>query len=324
MVDTAACADGRTSRCPERSSRMRRSVVIAACCGGACWVPRARRRAAGHVPPVLGGAGASTLGGLVNFVAVRAGRGTIVARSGRGGRCRRARAADPRRATASPAPRRRLDHRALRRRRTLVLAERSMRSGTRLLVVWTRERSACASGSRCPSSSPSTRSRPTAARSTCCATRRPAGGRYDVMALDLRTGRLRGRPDHGPARARRADGRHPALADDEPRRALGLHALQRARRTSSTRSTRSRARRAASTSRAATSRPSRCELERIDRCTSVARRRSTCARSSSSRPGRDPATTATLRCGRGGGVPWLPITDAVSSALRRAPGALVR
>ena len=93
-----------------------------------------------------------------------------------------------------------------------------------------------------------TRSRPTAASSRCSRYRRWARD-YDVLALDLRTGRLNAEADHGPARARRADGRRAAVARDERRRPLGRTRSTAARRTSSTRSTRSRARRAASTSR---------------------------------------------------------------------------
>ena len=195
-------------------------------CGGAAGSGE-RVGGGGPVSPVLGGSGVSTWTGRVNFVAVSAGRDTIIQRVVRNGGVVERTPAD-RRPLRHPRRRlRRLDHRALRRRpdarprRAHAVHDQDppARAGHARPC-------ARASASRCPSSSPSTRSRPTAARSTCCAIRR-RGRRYDVMALDLRTGRLRGEPDHGSARARRADGRHPAHPDDEPRHALGLHALQR-------------------------------------------------------------------------------------------------
>jgi hypothetical protein len=61
---------------------MRRSWVIAAC-GAGLLAPGSAFAAGGPVPPVQGGAGVSTPGGLVNYVAASAGRGTLVERVSR-------------------------------------------------------------------------------------------------------------------------------------------------------------------------------------------------------------------------------------------------
>ena len=127
---------------------------------------------------------------------------------------------------------RRLDHGALRRR-----AARSCSPSDRRAPItrapgcscWTRGPSACASASRLPEFVSVDAISPDGRDALRAALSEDAGRAlvYDVMALDLRDRPVPRRPDHGPARAGRADGRHPAAADDEPRRALGLHALQR-------------------------------------------------------------------------------------------------
>src|SRR3954454_12244018 len=58
---------------------MRRSWVIAACAAG-LLVPESAAAGGGPVPAVQGGAGVSTPGGDVNYVAVHAGRGTLLER----------------------------------------------------------------------------------------------------------------------------------------------------------------------------------------------------------------------------------------------------
>src|SRR5215218_10299264 len=63
---------------------MRRSWLIAAC-GAGLLVPTSAYAGGGPVAPVQGGAGVSTTGGTVNFVAVKAGRGTVVERVRRDG-----------------------------------------------------------------------------------------------------------------------------------------------------------------------------------------------------------------------------------------------
>ena len=148
----------------------------------------------------------------MNYVAVAAGRNTLRrarARSGGDGRTQRGCVARPLRHPRRR--RRRLDHRAL-GRRAHARARRARRTQpltrTRLLVLDTRtlgvrKRIALPEFVSVDAISPDGR------RSTCCAIRRRAGGLdYDVMALDPRRAAAR-RADHGPARARRADGRHP-------------------------------------------------------------------------------------------------------------------
>jgi dipeptidyl aminopeptidase/acylaminoacyl peptidase len=63
---------------------MRRSLVIAAC-GAGLLAPGSAFAGGGPVPPVLGGAGVSTPGGSVNYLAIPAGRDTIVQRVSRDG-----------------------------------------------------------------------------------------------------------------------------------------------------------------------------------------------------------------------------------------------
>jgi hypothetical protein len=174
---------------------MRRSWVIAACTAG-LLAPASASAGGGPVSPVLGGSGVSTWTGLVNFVAVSAGRDTIVERVIRnGGVVERTRligghygipgAAYDGSTTGLSAD-----------GRTLVLAEfASTMTRTRLLVLDTRnlrvrKRIALPEFLSVDAISPDGR--------TLYVLRYPkahAGGlTYDVMALDLRTGRLHGNP----------------------------------------------------------------------------------------------------------------------------------
>jgi hypothetical protein len=174
---------------------MRRSWVIAACTAG-LLTPASASAGGGPVSPVLGGSGVSTWTGPVNFVAVSAGRDTIVERVIRnGGVVERTRligghygipgAAYDGSTTGLSAD-----------GRTLVLAEftRTM-TRTRLLVLDTRnlrvrKRIALPEFLSVDAISPDGR--------TLYVLRYPksqtGGLTYDVMALDLRTGRLRGNP----------------------------------------------------------------------------------------------------------------------------------
>ena len=174
---------------------MRRSWVIAACAAG-LLAPASASAAGGPVPPVLNGSGVSTWTGSVNFVAVSAGPDTIIQRVIRnGGVVERTRliaghygipgAAFDGSTTGLSAD-----------GGTLVLAEfTSNMTRTRLLVLDTpnlrvRKRIALPEFVSVDAISPDGR--------TLYVLRYPkaqAGGlEYDVMALDLRTGRLRGDP----------------------------------------------------------------------------------------------------------------------------------
>jgi hypothetical protein len=171
---------------------MRRSWVLAACVAG-LLAPASASAAGGPVSPVLGGSGVSTWTGPVNYVAVSAGRDTIIERVTRnGGTVERSRligghygipgAAYDGSTTGLSAD-----------GRTLVLAE-FMRSTTRtrLLVLDTetlrvRKRVSLPEFLAVDAISPDGR--------TLYVLRYPkAQATYDVMALDLRTGRLRGEP----------------------------------------------------------------------------------------------------------------------------------
>jgi hypothetical protein len=171
---------------------MRRSWVIAACAAG-LLAPASASAAGGPVAPVVGGSGVSTWTGRVNFVAVSAGRDTIIQRVVRnGGVVERSRLIEghygiPGAAYDGSTTGLSADG------RTLVLAEftRST-SRTRLLVLdtrnlRTRKRIALPEFLSVDAISPDGR--------TLYVLRYPKTlATYDVMALDLRTGRLRGEP----------------------------------------------------------------------------------------------------------------------------------
>jgi hypothetical protein len=172
---------------------MRRSWVIAACAAG-LLTPASASAGGGPVPPVVGGSGVSTWTGRVNFIALSAGRDTIIQRVVRnGGVVERTRligghygipgAAYDGSTTGLSAD-----------GRTLVLAEFTRSTTrTRLLVLdtrtlRTRKRIALPEFLSVDAISPDGR--------TLYVLRYATKGvqTYDVMALDLRTGRLRGKP----------------------------------------------------------------------------------------------------------------------------------
>ena len=206
---------------------MRRSWVMAVCAAG-LLAPGSAVAAGGPVPPVQGGrASASTAAGALR-------------RGAADGNTRVERVAAPvgaverrapyRRPLRRPGRRlRRLDDRALRRRSTLVLARITKHYPPKSPACsWsTRRPSPCASASRLPGFIAVDAISPDGRRSTPCATAARASSRTTSCALDVQSGQLAEDADHGPARARREDGRRPAGADDEPRRPLGLHALHR-------------------------------------------------------------------------------------------------
>jgi len=174
---------------------MQRSIVIAACAVG-LLVPESAFAGGGPVAPVLGGAGVSTAGGTVNYVAVGAGRDTVVERVRReDGTVERAARLDGRYGVPGAA----YDGTTTglsADESTLVLAERSNAlTRTRLVVLDTRtlgvrKRITLPEFVSVDAISPDGR--------TLYVLRYPkarAGGlTYDVMALDLRTGQLRGEP----------------------------------------------------------------------------------------------------------------------------------
>jgi hypothetical protein len=171
---------------------MRRSWVIAVCAAG-LLAPASASAAGGPVSPVLGGSGVSTWTGPVNFVAVSAGRDTIIERVIRnGGVVDRTRLIEghygiPGAAYDGSTTGLSADG------RTLVLAEFTpTTTRTRLLVLDTRnlrvrKRIALPEFLSVDAISPDGR--------TLYVLRYPKTlATYDVMALDLRTGRLRGDP----------------------------------------------------------------------------------------------------------------------------------
>jgi hypothetical protein len=174
---------------------MQRSIVIAACAVG-LLVPESAFAGGVPVAPVLGGAGVSTAGGTVNYVAVGAGRDTVVERVRReDGTVERAARLDGRYGVPGAA----YDGTTTglsADESTLVLAERSNAlTRTRLVVLDTRtlgvrKRITLPEFVSVDAISPDGR--------TLYVLRYPkarAGGlTYDVMALDLRTGQLRGEP----------------------------------------------------------------------------------------------------------------------------------
>jgi dipeptidyl aminopeptidase/acylaminoacyl peptidase len=174
---------------------MRRSWVIAACAAG-LLAPASASAGGGPVSPVLGGSGVSTWTGAVNFVAVSTGPDTIIERVIRnGGVVERTRVIEghygiPGAAYDGSTTGLSADG------RTLVLAEFTRATTrTRLLVLDTRtlrvrKRIALPEFVSVDAISPDGR--------TLYVLRYPksqgGGLTYDVMALDLRTGRLRGEP----------------------------------------------------------------------------------------------------------------------------------
>ena len=171
---------------------MRRSWLIAICAAG-LLAPETAAAGGGPVAPVQGGAGVSTTGGQVNYVAVHAGRDTLVERIRRGdGTVERTRliqggygvpgAAYDGSTTGLSAD-----------GSTLVLAARQ--SGTRLLVLDTetlrvRKRLTLPEFVSVDAMSPDGR----LAYVLRYPKTRAGGLEYDVMALDLRTGEFRGGP----------------------------------------------------------------------------------------------------------------------------------
>jgi hypothetical protein len=170
---------------------MRRSWVIAACAAG-LLAPASASAATWPVWPVVGGSGVSTWTGRVNFVAVSAGRDTVLQRIVRnGGVVERTRLIGghygiP--AAAVDGSTTGLSADGL----TLVLAERTSTTKTRLLVLdtgtlRTRKRIALPEFLSVDAISPDGR--------TLYVLRYPKAQRtYEVMALDLRTGKIRGEP----------------------------------------------------------------------------------------------------------------------------------
>jgi hypothetical protein len=171
---------------------MRRPWVIAACAMG-LLAPASARASGGPVAPVVGGSGVSTWTGRVNFVAVSAGRDTVIERVVRnGGVVERSRVIEghygiPGAAYDGSTTGLSADG------RTLVLAEFTRSTTrTRLLVLdtrtlRTRKRISLPEFLSVDAISPNGR--------TLYVVRYPKTlATYDVMALDLRTGRLRGAP----------------------------------------------------------------------------------------------------------------------------------
>jgi hypothetical protein len=170
---------------------MQRSMVIAACAAG-LLAPESAAAGGGPVTPVRGGTGVSLTGGPVNYVAMPAGRGTLVARVRRGeGAVERARligghfgvpgAAYDGSTTGLSAD-----------GRTLVLAERAMRR-TRLLVLDTDKLVVRKRITRPDLVSPDAIS-PDGRKLYVLRYPKLGVETYDVLALDLRTGRLDHRP----------------------------------------------------------------------------------------------------------------------------------
>ncbi|WP_157591834.1 hypothetical protein [Solirubrobacter soli] len=168
---------------------MRRSWLFAICAAG-LLVPSSAHAGGGPVQPVQGGAGVSTPGASVNYVAVRAGRDTLVERVRRGDgtieRTRLIRGAYGVPGAAYDGSTTGLSADGS----TLVLA--AQRSGTRLLVLDTetlrvQRRLALPEFVAVDAMSPDGR--------VAYVLRYPkTRATYDVMALDLRTGKFRGGP----------------------------------------------------------------------------------------------------------------------------------
>jgi hypothetical protein len=171
---------------------MRRPWVIAACAAG-LLAPASASAAGGPVSPVLGGSGVSTWTGPVNFIAVAAGRDTIVERVIRNGgvvdrtRLIKGHYGIPGAAYDGSTTGLSADG------RTLVLAEFTRSTTrTRLLVLdtrnlRTRKRISLPEFLAVDAISPDGR--------TLYVLRYPkTQATYDVMRLDLRTGRLKGDP----------------------------------------------------------------------------------------------------------------------------------
>jgi hypothetical protein len=170
---------------------MRRLWVIAACAVGLA-APSSAWAGGWPVWPVVGGSGVSTWTGPVNFIAISAGPDTIIERVIRnGGVVDRSRLIDghygiPAAAVDGSTTGLSADG------RTLVLAERTSTTKTRLLVLdtktlRTRKRIALPEFLSVDAISPDGR--------TLYVLRYPkTQATYEVMALDLRTGRFRGEP----------------------------------------------------------------------------------------------------------------------------------
>ena len=256
-----------------RGAAMRRSWVIAACAAGLSGSGRARRRRGGPVPPVLERLRREHLDRLGELRARVAGRArdTIIQRVIRNGgviertpAARRASYGIPGAAVDGSTTGLSADG------RTLVLAESHRPCPGPACSCWTRENLRARKRIALPefvsvdAISPDGR--------TLYVAPLPEGaggrpGRTRSWRLDLRTGRLRGDPIMDPREPDEQMGGIPLTRDDEPRQALGLHALQRRAQASSTRSTRRRARRAASTSRAAISLRPAADARAVRRCT---------------------------------------------------------
>jgi hypothetical protein len=167
-------------------------MVIAACAAG-LLVPESAAAAGGPVPPVQGGAGVSAPGGQVNYVAVGAGRDTLVERVRRGDgtveRTRLIRGAYGVPGAAYDGSTTGLSADGS----TLVLA--AQRGGTRLLVLdpetlRIRKRLALPELVSVDAMSPDGRR----AYVLRYPKARAGGLEYDVLALDLRSGKFRGGP----------------------------------------------------------------------------------------------------------------------------------